>query len=82
VHDVWRQKLRQLKRGELLGAIESLVQDLDHHVDRKDALIGLLQTSLDAAESQQQRLLHAHVGTLDSLLTTLQGDLQGGCMYM
>jgi len=72
VHEIWRERLRTGKRTELTSKVEELIQDFDHHVDRKDALVALLGRYISIAEEQRRRAVRTHLSTLDGLFQQLQ----------
>lgn len=62
IHNQWRKIMRMAKVDELRGQIEILSQNHEREVDRKDAIIQMLDRDLDDAEAQFE--------------TAVQGNLQ------
>lgn len=62
IHNQWRKIMRMAKVDELRGQIEILSQNHEREVDRKDAIIQMLDRDLDDAETQFE--------------TAVQGNLQ------
>lgn len=52
IHNQWRKIMRMSKVDDLRGQIEVLSQSHEREVDRKDAIIQMLDRDLDDAESQ------------------------------
>jgi hypothetical protein len=63
----WRQFMRSSKLESLKRDLETLAQDHEREVDRKDALINMLIRSLDEAEEQSQTAQRAHFRQVDRL---------------
>ena len=72
IQSTWRDRLRAVKKTELVKQIESLIQDFDHQVDRKDAFIALLSRYVSIAEEQRRRCIRTHLSTMDGILALLQ----------
>lgn len=72
IQSIWRDRLRSVKKTELIKQIESLIQDFDHQVDRKDAFITLLSRYISIAEEQRRRCIRTHLSTMDGILALLQ----------
>ncbi|GAQ79671.1 hypothetical protein KFL_000350250 [Klebsormidium nitens] len=68
IHTQWRKFMRQAKVDELRRDIEILSQQHEREVDRKDAIIQMLDKDLDDAESQHQTALRAHLQTVDAII--------------
>jgi dynein regulatory complex subunit 2 len=52
IHNQWRKIMRMAKVEELRGHIEVLSQNHEREVDRKDAIIQMLDRDLEDAEAQ------------------------------
>lgn len=52
IHNQWRKIMRMSKVDDLRGQIEVLSQSHEREVDRKDAIIQMLDRDLEDAESQ------------------------------
>ncbi|KAF6253998.1 flagellar associated protein [Scenedesmus sp. NREL 46B-D3] len=77
IHNQWRKIMRLAKVDELRKQVEILSQNHEREIDRKDALVQLLDRDLEEAEEQHQAALRSHLMTLDSLLD-LQAERLAG----
>lgn len=68
IHNQWRKIMRLAKVEDLRRDIEVLSQNHEREVDRKDAVIQMLDRDLEDAEEQFQTALRAHSQTVDALL--------------
>ena len=68
IHNQWRKIMRLAKGEDLRRDIEVLSQNHEREVDRKDAVIQMLDRDLEDAEEQFQTALRAHSQTVDALL--------------
>ena len=68
IHNQWRKIMRLAKVENLRRDIEVLSQNHEREVDRKDAVLQMLDRDLEDAEEQFQTSLRAHSQTVDSLL--------------
>ncbi|CAM9207396.1 unnamed protein product [Heterosigma akashiwo] len=73
IQNQWRKIMRLAKVESLKKDIEILSQNHERDVDRKDAIIQMLDRDLEEAEDQFQTALRAHLRNLDRLI-----DLQAG----
>uniref|UniRef100_A0A383W766 Dynein regulatory complex subunit 2 n=1 Tax=Tetradesmus obliquus TaxID=3088 RepID=A0A383W766_TETOB len=77
IHNQWRKIMRLAKVDELRKQVEILSQNHEREIDRKDALVQLLDRDLEEAEEQHQAALRSHLMVLDSLLD-LQAERLAG----
>ena len=68
IQQSWRRQMRLTKVEALRKDIEVLSQNHEREVDRKDAIIQMLDRDLDEAEEQYQMALRAHLKEQDFLL--------------
>ena len=68
IQQQWRRSMRLTKVEELRKDIEVLSQNHEREVDRKDAIIQMLDRDLDESEEQYQMALRAHLKEQDFLL--------------
>ena len=64
-----------LQAETLRGDIQALAREFERDVDRREAMIELLQKELDDAEAQHSAALHLHLKDVDSLLEIQQDRL-------
>eukprot|EP00879_Flechtneria_rotunda_P018279 GHRR01019176.1.p1 GENE.GHRR01019176.1~~GHRR01019176.1.p1 ORF type:complete len:185 (+),score=71.19 GHRR01019176.1:691-1245(+) len=77
IHNQWRKIMRLAKVEDLHKQVEILSQNHEREVDRKDALVQLLDRDLEEAEEQHQAALRAHLLVVDSLLDLQAARLAG-----
>ena len=68
IHNQWRKIMRMAKVEELRREIEILSQNHEREVDRKDAIVQMLDRDLEEAEEQYGLAVRGHMLVLDSLL--------------
>ncbi|GBF98175.1 hypothetical protein Rsub_10675 [Raphidocelis subcapitata] len=68
IHNQWRKIMRLAKVEELRREIEVLSQNHEREVDRKDAMVQMLDHDLEEAEEQYQQAARAHLVIIDQLL--------------
>ena len=68
IHNQWRKIMRMAKVEELRREIEILSQNHEREVDRKDAIVQMLDRDLEEAEEQYGLAVRGHMMILDSLL--------------
>mmetsp|Transcript_14166 Transcript_14166/g.34091 ORF Transcript_14166/g.34091 Transcript_14166/m.34091 type:complete len:601 (-) Transcript_14166:185-1987(-) len=68
IHNQWRKIMRLAKVEDLRKEIEILSQNHEREVDRKDAIIQMLDRDLEDAEEQHQMALRSHLSIVDSLI--------------
>lgn len=68
IHNQWRKIMRMAKVEELRREIEILSQNHEREVDRKDAIVQMLDRDLEEAEEQYGLAVRGHMLIMDSLL--------------
>jgi len=68
INTAWRQLLRKAKVEELRAEIQVLSQGHEREIDRRDAVIQMLDRDLEDAEDQYLTALRGHMQALDALL--------------
>jgi len=68
IQNQWRKIMRLAKVESLKKDIEILSQNHERDVDRKDAIIQMLDRDLEEAEDQFQMALRAHLRNMDKLI--------------
>lgn len=68
IQNQWRKIMRLAKVESLRKEIEILSQNHERDVDRKDAIIQMLDRDLEEAEEQYQMALRAHLQNIDGLI--------------
>mmetsp|Transcript_36300 Transcript_36300/g.43865 ORF Transcript_36300/g.43865 Transcript_36300/m.43865 type:complete len:516 (-) Transcript_36300:287-1834(-) len=68
IHNQWRKIMRLAKVEDLRKEIEILSQNHEREVDRKDAIIQMLDRDLEDAEEQYQMALRSHLMIVDALI--------------
>lgn len=68
IHNQWRKIMRMAKVEELRKEIEILSQNHEREVDRKDAIMQMLDRDLEEAEEQYTLSVRSHMTILDQLL--------------
>ena len=64
----WRKVMRLAKAESLKKDIEILSQNHERDVDRKDAILQMLDRDLEEAEDQYQMTLRSHLVNMDTLI--------------
>lgn len=68
IHNQWRKIMRMAKVEELRREIEVLSQNHEREVDRKDAIMQMLDRDLEEAEEQYGLAVRSHMMVVDNLL--------------
>jgi hypothetical protein len=76
IQNQWRKIMRLSKVEQLRKDIEVFSQGHERDVDRKDAIIQMLDRDLEEAEEQYQMAQRAHLDKVDKLI-----DLQDGRLF-
>jgi len=71
----WLKVMRSAKTKQLKKQVEIISQNHDRDVDRKDALLQMLDRDLDEAEEQHQVSVRSHLLNVDRLLEVQQSRL-------
>ena len=73
----WRKLMRLVKVEDLRKEIEVISQHHERQVDRKDAIIQVLDRDLEESEEQYQMALRAHLLVVDRLIDLHNARLSG-----
>ena len=73
----WRKLMRLVKVEDLRKDIEVISQSHEREVDRKDAIIQVLDRDLEDSEEQYQTALRAHLFIVDRLIDLHNAKLAG-----
>ena len=73
----WRKLMRLVKVEDLRKEIEIISQNHEREVDRKDAIIQMLDRDLEDSEEQYQTALRAHLIMVDRLIDLHNSKLSG-----
>jgi dynein regulatory complex subunit 2 len=68
IQNQWRKIMRLAKVESLRKEIEIMSQNHERDVDRKDAVIQMLDRDLEEAEEQYQMALRSHLQNIDALI--------------
>lgn len=68
IQNQWRKIMRLAKAESLKKDVEILSQNHERDVDRKDAILQMLDRDLEEAEDQFQMALRTHLQNLDALI--------------
>lgn len=68
IQNQWRKIMRLAKAESLKKDVEILSQNHERDVDRKDAILQMLDRDLEEAEDQFQMALRTHLQNLDTLI--------------
>lgn len=68
VTDKWRALLRAVKTESLKKEVSIIQQNHERELDRKDAILQMLDRDLEEAEDQFQMILRSHLSNVDSVL--------------
>ena len=73
----WRKLMRLVKVEDLRKEIEIISQNHEREVDRKDAIIQMLDRDLEDSEEQYQTALRSHLLIVDKLIDLHNSRLRG-----
>ena len=73
----WRKLMRLIKVEDLRKEIEIISQNHEREVDRKDAIIQVLDRDLEDSEEQYQTALRAHLLMVDRFIDLHNAKLAG-----
>jgi hypothetical protein len=79
IQNQWRKTMRLAKVDGLRKDIEILSQNHERDVDRKDAIIQMLDRDLEEAEDQFQMALRSHLANMDKLIDLQVSSQPGRC---
>lgn len=69
IQNQWRKVMRLAKVQSLRRDIDILAQSHERDIDRKDAVVQMLDRDLEDAEEQHQMALRSHLGACDKLIS-------------
>merc|ERR1719345_378598 len=73
----WRKLMRLVKVEDLRKEIEIISQNHEREVDRKDAIIQMLDRDLEDSEEQYQMALRSHLLIVDRLIDLHNAKIKG-----
>merc|ERR1719253_984547 len=76
IQESWLKIMRSAKTKQLKKQVEIISQNHERDVDRKDAILQMLDRDLDEAEEQHQVAVRAHLRNVDQLLDIQQARLE------
>merc|ERR1719262_575674 len=76
IQESWLKIMRSAKTKQLKKQVEIISQNHERDVDRKDAILQMLDRDLDEAEEQHQVAVRSHLLNLDRLLEIQTSRLQ------
>merc|ERR1719271_877139 len=76
IQESWLKIMRSAKTKQLKKQVEITSQNHERDVDRKDAILQMLDRDLDEAEEQHQVAVRSHLLNVDRLLEIQQSRLQ------
>merc|ERR1719446_2012678 len=76
IQESWLKIMRSAKTKQLKKQVEIISQNHERDVDRKDAILQMLDRDLDEAEEQHQVAIRSHLLNVDRLLEIQQSRLQ------
>merc|ERR1719163_614875 len=76
IQESWLKIMRSAKTKQLKKDVEIISQNHERDVDRKDAILQMLDRDLDEAEEQHQVAVRAHLRNVDKLLDIQQARLE------
>merc|ERR550514_2633210 len=76
IQESWLKIMRSAKTKQLKKEVEIISQNHERDVDRKDAILQMLDRDLDEAEEQHQVAIRSHLLNVDRLLDIQQSRLQ------
>merc|ERR1719498_1182378 len=75
IQESWLKIMRSAKTKQLKKQVEIISQNHERDVDRKDAILQMLDRDLDEAEEQHQVAVRSHLLNVDRLLEVQQSRL-------
>jgi len=76
IQESWLKIMRAAKTKQLKKEVEIAAQNHERDVDRKDAILQMLDRDLDESEEQHQVAVRAHLCSVDEFLTIQRDRLQ------
>jgi len=77
IQESWLKIMRSGKTKQLKKEVEIISQNHERDVDRKDAILQMLDRDLDEAEEQHQVAVRAHVQNVDKLIGIQLARVEG-----
>merc|ERR1719183_1689556 len=77
IQESWLKIMRSGKTKQLKKEVEIISQNHERDVDRKDAILQMLDRDLDEAEEQHQVAVRAHVQNVDKLISIQDARAEG-----
>merc|ERR1712137_928783 len=75
IQESWLKIMRSAKTKQLKKQVEIISQNHERDVDRRDAVLQMLDRDLDEAEEQHQVAVRSHLLNVDRLLEIQQSRL-------
>merc|ERR1719399_1989852 len=76
IQESWLKIMRSAKTKQLKRDVEIIAQNHERDVDRKDAILQMLDRDIDEAEEQHQVAIRTHLQNIDSLLEIQHSRLE------
>merc|ERR1719446_516832 len=76
IQESWLKIMRSAKTKDLKKQVEIISQNHERDVDRKDAILQMLDRDLDEAEEQHQVAVRSHLLNVDRLLEIQKSRLE------
>merc|ERR1719428_1444030 len=77
IQESWLKIMRSGKTKQLKKEVEIISQNHERDVDRKDAILQMLDRDLDEAEEQHQVAIRSHVQNVDKLIGIQRARVEG-----
>merc|ERR1719194_355528 len=77
IQESWLKIMRSAKTKQLKKDVEIISQNHERDVDRKDAILQMLDRDLDEAEEQHQVAVRAHLQNVDRLIAIQRARVEG-----
>merc|ERR1719359_2301453 len=77
IQESWLKIMRSAKTKQLKKQVEIISQNHERDVDRKDAILQMLDRDLDEAEEQHQVAVRSHLLNVDRLLAIQRARVEG-----
>merc|ERR1719463_361081 len=77
IQESWLKIMRSSKTKQLKKQVEIVSQNHERDVDRKDAILQMLDRDLDEAEEQHQVAVRAHLQNVDRLVAIQRARVEG-----
>merc|ERR1719486_428592 len=77
IQESWLKIMRSAKTKQLKKEVEIISQNHERDVDRKDAILQMLDRDLDEAEEQHQVAVRSHLLNVDRLISIQDARAEG-----